>query len=299
MKKIKRIPAAVFVPLGGWGMSFVNKYAKMAVYDMWTMITKRGKYNLIQVANPQKLTSHKSGDILEIWKTYETWHIYYEEEHQPLNAYMCTQRGFFNINLYSWTILKALPSENPLLCLTLNSIYNELGSKSEAIASDQDKHKLEKLQIVCLLNLFLKDIYSIITFMGFRKSEIPQVFKEIISELKEQEGKTIELSDLKALFNIRDNKQQWLDAKLFLEKYTVLFYDKDALHYRSLPPSNDENIDITAKLGMVFRYKVNDFMHLSITDQGQKGKILRESVLVSGQWACVFKMEYYMENLHG
>jgi hypothetical protein len=136
-------------------------------------------------------------------------------------------------------------------------------------------------------------------FMGFRKIEIPQVFKEIINRVKELDGKIIRIEDLKALFEVTDNKQEWLAAKLFLEKYTVLIYDKDALHYRSLPPREEDNITITAKLGMVFKYKVNDYLHLSITDQGQKGKILRESVLATGQWACVFKMEYYMEkNLH-
>ena len=47
-KIIHGIPPEFIVPIGGYAMSFVNKYTKMAAYDTWNYIRKRGRYQLYE-----------------------------------------------------------------------------------------------------------------------------------------------------------------------------------------------------------------------------------------------------------
>jgi hypothetical protein len=297
----KSIPTALFVPLGGWGMSFVNKYTKMAAYDLWTFITqsRAGKYSFSEgqqlAVRRQSENADTHANVLKYWDAYNTWHIHYKEDRQPFNAFLCTQRGFFHINLYSWNILKALPAEKPMLSTSIESVYSDLNQNMASSTTADDKRKLEKLQLVCLLNMLLKDLAAIMNFTGYHRVDIPEIFRRMIQGLNSlQDEASI---DLKTFKHILDGKpDEWNTAKGFLEKYSdkMSRSSDSVLFYRKHPPSQEESIRTTANMGMVFQYNVNNAIVLSITDEDNRNKLLKESVLMTGEWACVFKLQYFI-----
>jgi hypothetical protein len=288
------VPAALFVPLGGWGMSFINKYTKMAAYDIWSYVSRKGKYELsdsdpLTVVTPP--TSENHNEIIQnYWGTYNKWHLQYNEDVDPFNAYLCTQRGFFTINLNSWTILKALPSSSPCLAQSIQSIYNTLNRNLSALSSPDDKQNLEKIQLVCLLNLLLKDLFV----LNISKGKAPRLLKQLIKGIHTlKHNKSTELISIQNLFS--GNEEEWMEFKGFLEKSIDDNSYRKTFFYRNNPPTQEENISTTGVLGMIFKYTIQDKIVLIATDDGtNRESLLNESVLMTGQWVCVFKLQYYI-----
>lgn len=289
----KIIPPVIFVPVGGLGMSMVGKYTKRALYDIVHYAIKKGKYPLVNapaLETPMESISEGS-EILNIWDEYNRWHVYYKEDSDPLNAYICTGRGFFNINLYSFAILKALPSKNPCLSPNILNIYSELNQgRSGGLVSPDEKVKLEKIQMICLLNLLLKDLCS----LNIKKQRLPEFFMTVIKALNSYDNTTFEINDFKSRLPSKDNPQ-WNEARQFLTRNIHQRAGSGkSFFYANQRQSEVENIKNTGKLGMVFRYSLNERMVLDIIAEDTREKILRESVLMTGQWVYMFKMHYYI-----
>jgi hypothetical protein len=295
---VDSIPTELFVPIGGLAMSFVNKYVKMAAYDVWSYVSKKGKYDISQCENFYLVDhplSQEDNNILSYWRNYNSWHIYYDIKNNPFNAYLCTQRGFFNINLCYWSIMKGLPSKTPELSDSVKTIYETLNGKMTSNTSEEDIIRLEKVQIICLLNLIIKDLITIVEIIGNGiKSKIPILFKRILKHLYtlNNSDDISEITQIKAKINA--SPEECADAKSFLEKYSKNPSISQELFYRNNIPNKQEKIRIIENLGMYFDYNINNIFVLSIADSLRDNKFIKESVLRSGKWKKMFKIQYHI-----
>jgi hypothetical protein len=297
-KVVDGIPTELFVPVGGFAMSFVNKYVKMAAYDVWSYVSKRGKYDISQCENINTMDpplSKEDDNIFSYWVKYNTWHILYDAKNNPFNAYLCTQKGFFNINLCYWSILKGMPSKTPQLSESLKTIYETLNQKMTSSASEGDILCLEKVQIICLFNLIIKDLITIIENIGNGiKSKIPILFKRILKHLNtlNNSDEIYEILEIKKKINA--SIEECTEAKSFLDKYSKNPIIAQELFYRNNIPNKQEKIRIIGNLGMYFDYNINNIFVLSIADSLRDNKFLKETALMSGKWKKAFKIQYHI-----
>ena len=144
--------------------------------------------------------------------------------------------------------------------------------------------------MVCLLNLLLKDLFT----LNISKGKAPRLLKQLIKGLHLlAKTESTELSSIQNLFS--GNEEEWMEFKGFLEKsIDENFYGK-TLFYRNNAPTQEENIRTTGVMGMIFKYSIQDRIVLMVTDdENNRESLLKESVLTTGQWLCVLKLQYYI-----
>ena len=281
-------------------MSFVNKYTKMAAYDTWNYIRKRGRYQLYECDDLNVIQTDilKKKDFWDIWTKYNRWHISYDVNLHPFNAYLCTQVGFFAINFYSWTIMKGLPSAKPYLCASDKTYYENLNKEMNSLATTKDNEMLEKMQLFCLLNLLLKDLIAIVNYIGDNaKNKIPKLLNQIVGGLysfNNSEDKR-DFHDIKNI--IKGTEDECDQAKVFLNTYSDKMNDSISgkLFYRKEASSTQDKATIVGKIGMVFNYNINNIFILTISDIPRDTKLLNESVLMTGRWCEMFKLQYHFK----
>jgi hypothetical protein len=291
-------PYFALVPLGGLALSSVNKYTKEAIYDVWSYMAKRGNYNLtvpqskLFILSDQQSTNDPGEMLVNIWDKYNTWHIQYNEDLRPLTAYMCTPQGFFHISLATCSILKALPSKEPILSDSVKAIFEELNqAMSNGKATPDEVNTLQRVQIICLLNMMLKDISLILNLSG--RSNVPEFFKRLFRNIRSlshsKEGKSFD--DIKTtLFDA--TAEEMKTAKEFLEVYADRVRGRQGYFFSSILPSEEVSLRSIGKMGMVFKSSFQRIV-LFISDEAHEdSRFLSESVLKTGQWVKVLSMHY-------
>jgi hypothetical protein len=100
-----RNSSRVICPLGRIRNVFSKRISKHRSMRHHRFCLKKGDYKLNESESLNKSMSKEvRNDILGIWNDYDQWYIQYKERVSPLNAYLCTGRGFFNINLSSFVV---------------------------------------------------------------------------------------------------------------------------------------------------------------------------------------------------
>ncbi len=269
----------------------------MAAYDTWNWVRKRGNYPLHDATalNVRAPVAGKTMDFGDHWTKYNTWHILYDVKTNPFNAYLCTTTGFFTINFYSWTILKALPSGAPRLCDSVKIQYESLNANMSTLATEKDNTTLEKIQLLCLLNLLLRDLIVIVNYIGDNaRNTIPKLLTTLVEKISSVNNQQDSQGILHIKKLLKGETDEVLQVKNFLNHYSdkVFHSSHGKLFYRKEDMEIEEKALAVGKLGMVFNYNVNNVFALSIVGTHIKNEILKESVLMTGRWCEVFKLQY-------
>lgn len=290
-------PYFALVPLGGLALSSVNKYTKEAIYDVWSYMAKGGNYNLsapqnkLYVSSGTQPTNDQSEILSKIWDKYNTWHLDYKDGTRPLTAYICTLQGFFHISLATCSVLKALPSGAPILSESVKTVFEELNTKMSNNSSPDDELTLQRVQMICLLNMMLKDM-SLILHVSSRPN-VPEFFKRLFRNIRswstpDQTKSLIEIKD--TLFKATSDEMQ--AVKDFLEIYADKLKGSQGYFFSRNLPNDEVSLRSIGKMGMVFRSSFHKIVLFLSDEAHEDSRFLSESVLKTGQWVKVLSMHY-------
>lgn len=287
------------VAAGGYLASWISPYTKKALHDVVNYTVNLGNYRLQQGPYLRNIRANLSEDEnyeQVIIKTYATWHISYNENSSPLTAYVCTQRGFFQISLSSGSILQALPSNNPKLSLNILPIYSDLNVKMNVEPDDTEKNIMEKVKWLCLVNMILRDLQLIFNSTSIKKEIVPEFFKQFISILYDlsTNSTTTQIANINTeIQKIVVNPGDWKSIRNFLHTYCKKLNNEkgQSTFYKMNDQKKNHEIDSTSMLGMVFHYKISNFV-LYINNEKFQDGFLSESVLRTGSWAKVLSLHY-------
>lgn len=322
--------------VGGLGVSLVNKYTKRAFYDIWTNIIEKKQDPKLAFKEGERLSqlieyAIQEADgketevekLLNFHKRYQRWRIDYKEDMHPLTAYICTQRGFFNLSLCSGQVLKACPSEKPKLLSKIQDIYNRLNADKTSEANQDQLNMLEKVHYLCLINMILKD-FSLLVSVLHGYEEPPLFFIHILKKLNElTENEKSKTKDLKTIITETINSAEINtdDAMRNCRKYFESFKNKmkpkafKGLFYRDYPfttnagntssissssatqngiSDHEKQVQIIGKMGMDFTFTCNKYITLFLTDVDEENGlgIEDQSILSTGEWVNIFQMHY-------
>jgi hypothetical protein len=312
------ITSYIFPVIGGYGMSFVNKYTKRAFYDIWTniIVNRNGRNSDLQSTSLQSIPASENSDqslslvdkMLIFHRIYQSWSIEYDEKNHPFTAYICTKSGFFNLSLCSGQILKAYPSSQPKLSTRIKEICDRLNDAKKSEAGPDISEKLVNVQCICLINMILKDFYAISTVL--EKEEYPLLLRIIMDRLSriEKEKKNIVLKDiLTNVLSTQDiSREILMRFKDYIIRYSAKLKQKTGkeLFYREYPFGNtssadnqneneESQINIIGKMGMDLTWDCNKSFKLFLTDVDKdQESIDGPSILSTGHWSNIFQMHY-------
>ena len=218
-----------------------------------------------------KLTDGSTLD--DIATFYQTWRAQSLED-DVLSLYLCTQRGFFCLDLPTCRLMLAMPPERPRLSAPLRALYATLEPVGPA---NQDMvNRLARFQLNCILNMLLRDCHAILQRKG-RGSKMPSFVTAVMDIL---EGNAPVQGPLTLWGAATQDQLEKMRTFLLSAHSGALFFDP-------ITPTPEELADIAAQLGMVFPHDLHGLM-LFIQpckigpNEGRKG------------WVCKHRLRYHI-----